>query len=61
MNVQGIKVDESKVEAIQSWPIPKSIHDVLLHGFTSFYRPLIRNFSTIITPAIKVIKGSSFK
>jgi len=26
----GIKADESKVEAIRSWPIPKSIHDVQL-------------------------------
>ena len=26
--VQGIKVDESNVEAIQSWLVPKSIHGV---------------------------------
>ena len=25
---QGIKVDESKIEAIWSWPTPLSIHDV---------------------------------
>jgi len=25
---EGIKADESKVEAIRSWPMPKSIHDV---------------------------------
>ena len=24
----GIKADESKIEAIWSWPTPKSIHDV---------------------------------
>ena len=24
----GIKADESKIEAIRSWPIPHSIHDV---------------------------------
>jgi len=24
----GIKVDDSKIEAIWSWPIPHSIHDV---------------------------------
>jgi len=24
----GIKVDESKVKTIRTWPIPKSIHDV---------------------------------
>ena len=28
VTAEGIKVGESKVEAIRSWPIPKSIHDV---------------------------------
>jgi len=28
ITAQGIKVDESKIEAIQSWPTPSSIHDV---------------------------------
>ena len=58
----GIRVDESKVEAIRSWPTPKSIHDVRsFHGLASFYRQFIRNFSSIMAPMIEVIKGSSFK
>jgi len=28
VTAQGIKVDESKVEAIRTWPMPKSIHVV---------------------------------
>jgi len=33
----GIRVDESKVEAIQSWPTPKSIYDVRsFHALASF-------------------------
>ena len=57
----GIRVDESKVEAIQSRPIPKSIHDVRsFHGLFSFYRQFIRNFSSIMAPTTEVIKGSSF-
>jgi len=56
-----ICVDESKVEAIWSWPTPKSIHDVRsIHGLAFFYRWFIRNFSLIMTPMTEMIKCSSF-
>jgi len=55
-------VDESKVDAIRSWPMPKSIRDVRsFHGLASFYRQFIRNFSPIIAPITEVIQGSSFQ
>jgi hypothetical protein len=37
---EGIMMDPSKVEAIPSRPIPKSIHDIRsFHGLASFYWP----------------------
>jgi len=62
VTANGIQVDESKVEAIRSWPVLKGIHDVRsFHGLSSFYRRSIKNFNTIMAPMIEVIKGSSFQ
>jgi len=55
VNAKGIDVDESKVEAIRNWPIPKGIHDVRsFNRLTSFYkRFIIKNFRTVMAPRLK--------
>jgi len=58
---EGIRVDPIKAEAINSWPIPNSIHDVRsFHGLASFYRRFIKNFSSVAAPLTDCIKGDKF-
>ena len=52
-------MDLDKVQAILSWPIPRSAYEVRSsHGLASFYRKFIKNFSQICVPIIDTFRGS---
>ncbi|CAN2390671.1 K02A2.6-like, partial [Pristimantis euphronides] len=48
---QGLRMDSSKIQAIQDWPAPKNVKEVQRFiGFANFYRRFIRNFSEVVSP-----------
>lgn len=62
LNAQGICMDLSKVQAVTSWPIPRTVREIQqIIGFANSYRRFIRNFSTIAAPLTAMIKDKTKK
>ena len=56
ISADGLKMYPKKIKAIIEWSSPKSVFEVRsFHGFASFYRKFIRNFSKINAPIIDTI------
>ncbi|KAL0153973.1 hypothetical protein M9458_050730, partial [Cirrhinus mrigala] len=54
----GIRMDNSKVEAITTWPTPTTVKDLQRFlGFANFYRRFINNYSLITCPLTSLLKG----
>ncbi|RDY11050.1 Retrovirus-related Pol polyprotein from transposon opus, partial [Mucuna pruriens] len=62
---QGVRVDEEKVKAIQSWVTSTSMSDMRsFHGMENSYRNFVKGYITIVAPLNEIIKrilGSSRK
>lgn len=54
----GVETDPDKIEALQSWPVPKNLKELRSFlGFDGYYRRFVQNFSTIAKPLHELTSG----
>ena len=54
---QGIRMEDERIEAVRSWPEPKSVQDIQVFiGFANVYRRFIRGFIRIAAPLTSMLK-----
>ena len=59
---QGIETDPKKIQDIQKWPVPVTVHDVRSFlGFTNYYRKFIYKYAQKAKPLNKLISGENVK
>ncbi|KAH9263029.1 hypothetical protein BASA83_013667 [Batrachochytrium salamandrivorans] len=57
ISADGLRMDPSKISAVQSWPTPNKVRDLqVLLGFTNFYRALIHDYSSMTANLTKLFK-----
>jgi hypothetical protein len=55
----GLSVSQDKVDSVQRWPIPRSVHDVRSFlGLAGFYRQFVKDYSKIALPLTELTKES---
>jgi hypothetical protein len=57
MDKQVIRPDPKKVEAVQTWPVPKNVHDVRSFlGLVNYFQKFIEHYSEIAVPLTNLTK-----
>jgi len=61
ISAQGVAMDENKVKAVLTWPIPKSVRALRgILGLAGYYRCFIKDYGLIAAPLTRLLKKEGF-
>ncbi|KAI2662464.1 Retrotransposon-derived protein PEG10 [Labeo rohita] len=56
ISLEGVAMDDTKVNAVRNWPRPKTLKELQRFlGFSNFYQRFIRHFSTVAAPLTSTV------